>query len=149
VNVCATILAFANYPVDQGVALFLAPTRASTGTFRAQADTIYSNSLQNHSPNEAEYIESCTEAKLLATIADGKLAQYRMSYHLPPPTTDREFIILILTKDVTPPEGPRKMQVVTVPTEHPDAQPRKGFVRGKYASVEEVEELEGGGVEWR
>ena len=104
---------------------------------------------QNHSTNEAEYIESCTEAKLLGSPASGELASYRMSYHLPPPTTDREFAILILTKDVSPPEGPRKMQVVTVPTEHPDAPQRKGFVRGKYASVEEVEELEGGGVEWR
>ena len=72
-----------------------------------------------------------------------------MSYHLPPPTTDREFVILVLTADVSPPDGPRKMQVVTVPTEHQDAPARKGFVRGRYACVEEVEELEGGGLEWR
>lgn len=74
-----------------------------------------------------------------------------MSYHLPPPTSNREFAILILTKDVTPPGGGcRKFQVVTVPTEHPDAPVgRKGYVRGRYASVEEIEELEGGGVEWR
>lgn len=73
-----------------------------------------------------------------------------MSYHLPFPTTNREFVILIATKDVTTAGGPRKFQVVTVPTEHPDApEGRKGFVRGRYSSVEEVEELEGGGVKWR
>lgn len=104
---------------------------------------------QNHSKNEAEYIKECTEARLVQSIAPGEFEVYQMSYHLPAPTTNRDFVILILTVDISEDAGPKKFMVVTVPCEHPDAPPREGFVRGRYCSVEHVEEVEGDVVEWR
>ena len=47
------------------------------------------------------------------------------------------------------PQGQRKLLVVTVPCEHPDAPERKGFVRGRQVRVTEVEEVPEGGVGWR
>lgn len=70
------------------------------------------------------------------------------------PTTNRDFVELIYTIDTfqptipgTPP-SPRSFQVVSVPFEHPEAPVRKGWIRGKYVSVEEVVEEENE-VVWR
>lgn len=85
----------------------------------------------------------------VTTQADPSIAD-----HLPFPTTNRDFVILIYTIDTsqptipgTPP-SPRSFQVVSVPCEHPEAPVRKGWIRGKYVSVEEVVE-EGDEVVWR
>ena len=43
---------------------------------------------------------------------------------------------------------PRSFQVVSIPVNHPEAPIRKGFVRGRYVSVEEVVE-QSDEVVWR
>jgi hypothetical protein len=73
--------------------------------------------------------------------------------HLPFPTTNRDFVILIYTTETTPkattPDEvvPRSFQVVSIPFDHEDAPERKGWCRGKYVSVEQVIE-EGQEVVW-
>jgi hypothetical protein len=68
-------------------------------------------------------------------------------YHQPFPASDRDFTPLILTREA--PDS-TSFLVVSIPYDHPDAQPQKGFVRAKYASVEHVRVLPGNrGVEWR
>lgn len=75
------------------------------------------------------------------------------SDHLPFPTTNRDFVILIYTTETTPqpttPDEvvPRSFQVVSIPFDHEDAPERKGWCRGKYVSVEQVIE-EGQEVVW-
>lgn len=76
-----------------------------------------------------------------------KMQVYRLSAQFPGPTTPRDFVTLLLTspKALTPhKEGeliPRHFMIVSKPCNHPDTQPRDGFIRGQYESVEFIREI--------
>ncbi|KAK4331653.1 DUF3074 domain-containing protein [Rhodotorula toruloides] len=92
--------------------------------------------LRDHSVNEAKYIESCTEARKIKTTkpflpatATSPSSSSRLRFLLDPRTL-------------------RSFMVISLPVEHPA---EKGYVRGRYVSVEHVQKLdeaEGGGIEW-
>ncbi|KAM0756595.1 hypothetical protein T439DRAFT_321297 [Meredithblackwellia eburnea MCA 4105] len=109
--------------------------------------------LENHSLNEKKYIESCIGARNVQVLSPGVAEVWEMSYKTPFPTSNRSFLILILTLDLTAESStsPRKFQVISIPITHSDAPEdgQKGFVRGNYVAVEEVDELEDGSVRWR
>lgn len=102
---------------------------------------------------------SLLSARRLDVIAPNQLELWHVELSLGPLASPREFVFAQLTIDCSEPgvldtqpdfpQGQRRLRVVTVPCEHPDAPPRKGYVRGRWASVEEVEEVAEGGVGWR
>ncbi|BGP23440.1 START-like domain containing protein [Rhodotorula toruloides] len=111
--------------------------------------------LRDHSVNEAKYIEACTEARRIEVIKEGELEVWQTLYHQAFPASNRDFTFLLLTISLPPrpipPDTARQLRsfiVISIPVEHPA---EKGYVRGRYVSVEHVQELdeaEGGGIEW-
>lgn len=72
---------------------------------------------------------------------------YRLSAQFPGPTAARDFVTLLITSDKalrtdSPDRAPaRHYIVVSRPCDHPDTQPRNGFVRGFYESIEFIREV--------
>ncbi|GAA6009440.1 hypothetical protein JCM11491_003557 [Sporobolomyces phaffii] len=102
--------------------------------------------LENHSPNEREYIEDCKTADRIQVIRDGEMEVWRMLYHQPFPASNRSFSFLIVTCEVATTPSERSFIVVSIPVAHPDAAPEKGYVRGRYVSVENCRETPEGVV---
>lgn len=75
----------------------------------------------------------------------GDTAVWLLSAQFPGPTTPRDFVTLLLsgTKELGRGKGraPRQFMVVSKPCNHPDTQPRSGFIRGNYESVELIREV--------
>jgi hypothetical protein len=72
---------------------------------------------------------------------------YLLSAQFPGPTTPRDFVTMFLTSDqaLTDNTGdgevPRHFMVISKPCIHPDTEPREGFIRGQYESVEFIREI--------
>ncbi|KAK5072014.1 hypothetical protein LTS08_000887 [Lithohypha guttulata] len=73
---------------------------------------------------------------------------YRLSAQFPGPTAARDFVTLLVTSDHAlktdagkerPP--PRHYMIISRPCDHPKTQPRTGFVRGYYESIEFIREV--------
>lgn len=100
--------------------------------------------LKNHSPNEKEYIHAITSAIQISsdsgtssdTAGSSRLEVWSMKYHLPWPTTDREFVESIITHDVSETE----FLVISIATVHPV---QKDYVRATYTSIERVRKVKG------
>lgn len=81
----------------------------------------------------------------------GKVEVYRLSAQFPGPTTPRDFVTLLITSSKAmkhhgeahevPDLVPRHYMIISKPCDHPDTQPRDGFVRGQYESVEFIREI--------
>ncbi|GAA5979324.1 hypothetical protein JCM5350_006968 [Sporobolomyces pararoseus] len=96
--------------------------------------------LENHSVNERDYIEDCKTADKIQVIEEGE-----MEDHQPFPASNRSFSFLIFTSEL-PSTAERSFIVVSIPVAHPDAPPEKGYVRGRYVSVENCRETPEGVV---
>ncbi|KAI9632257.1 uncharacterized protein MKK02DRAFT_20263 [Dioszegia hungarica] len=107
------------------------------------------------SQHEQEYIEALKESDRLQVFQPKVAEVWRLAFKTPPPSTPRTFVILLLTKETKPdPRGERAFINISIPFHHPDCVPKEGKeksrVRGKYVSVERIQETEGGrSVEWR
>lgn len=81
------------------------------------------------------------------SASHARMQVYRLSAQFPGPTTPRDFVTLLLTspKALKPQrEGeliPRHYMIVSKPCDHPETQPRNGFIRGQYESVEFIREI--------
>lgn len=114
---------------------------------------------QNHTQNALRYTPSLLSACRLDSISPAQVELWHTESSLGPLATPRESVFLQLTIDCSEPgvldmqpdfsEGQRRLLVVRVPCEHPDAPERKGFVRARGVRVEVVEEVAEGGVSWR
>ncbi|OCT53761.1 Bet v1-like protein [Cladophialophora carrionii] len=77
----------------------------------------------------------------------GKLEVYRLSAQFPGPTTPRDFVTLLVTSSKAMKHHgeadlvPRHYMIVSKPCDHPETQPRPGFIRGQYESVEFIREV--------
>ncbi|RMD41300.1 hypothetical protein DV735_g3832, partial [Chaetothyriales sp. CBS 134920] len=78
----------------------------------------------------------------------GKLEVYRLSAQFPGPTTPRDFVTLLITSsnamkphDDTSKLMPRSYMIISKPCNHPETQPRSGYIRGQYESVEFIREV--------
>lgn len=84
----------------------------------------------------------------------GKVEVYHLTAQFPGPTSPRDFVTLLITSDtaldwtggtegnvVEPTSTPRSYMVISKPCDHPDTQPREGFIRGQYESVEFIREV--------
>lgn len=74
----------------------------------------------------------------------GKAEVWLLSAQFPGPTTPRDFVTLLLTSssdDSKKGKVPRQFMVVSKPCNHPDCQPRSGYIRGCYESVEIIREV--------
>ena len=82
-----------------------------------------------------------------STPSHGKVQVYRLSAQFPGPTTPRDFVTLLLTSSKAlkaQKEGelvPRHYMIVSKPCDHTETQPRTGFIRGQYESVEFIREI--------
>lgn len=81
----------------------------------------------------------------------GKMEVYRLSAQFPGPTTPRDFVTFLATSNKAikhhPEHGekpelmPRHYMIISKPCNHPETQPRDGFIRGQYESVEFIREI--------
>ncbi|EXJ57708.1 uncharacterized protein A1O5_12498 [Cladophialophora psammophila CBS 110553] len=81
----------------------------------------------------------------------GKIEVYRLSAQFPGPTTPRDFVTLLVTSSKAikhhgeshkaPDLAPRHYMIISKPCDHPGTQPRNGFIRGQYESVEFIREI--------
>jgi Protein of unknown function (DUF3074) len=81
----------------------------------------------------------------------GKVEVYRLSAQFPGPTTPRDFVTLLATSSKAlkyeggagrvPELGPRHYMIISKPCNHPETQPRDGFIRGQYESVEFIRDI--------
>ncbi|GAA5938546.1 SRPBCC family protein [Sporobolomyces koalae] len=92
--------------------------------------------FENHSLNEKEYIEDCQKAEQIQVIKQGEMEVWRMLYHQPFPASNRSFSFLIFTSEAPSASAEKSFIVVSIPVAHPEAPPEKGYVRGRYVSVE-------------
>ncbi|KAK4698915.1 hypothetical protein P7C70_g7355, partial [Phenoliferia sp. Uapishka_3] len=131
--------------------------RSSTHKVTGGWEAFRAGLMKDHSVHEQEYVEACTHARKVQVLEEGVAEVWQMSYKTPFPTSNRDFVFLLLTLDLTlplspsspPQSGPRRFQIISIPVVHPDAPVRKGYVRGRYVAVEDVEEAENGEVLWR
>ena len=80
----------------------------------------------------------------------GRVEVFQLSAQFPGPTTPRDFVTLLITSsnaikqnDISgrPDLTPRHYMIISKPCDHPETQPRDGFVRGNYESVEFIREV--------
>lgn len=76
----------------------------------------------------------------------GKAEVWLLSAQFPGPTTPRDFLTLLLSRASGgggdgEGKSPRQFMVVSRPCDHPECQPRNGFIRGNYESVEVIREV--------
>lgn len=145
------------------------PTSQSKITY----ETYRQGLLLAHQLNEPKYIPTLTYTRLLETIKEGEAEVWLNSYKLPTPAAKRDFVQLILLRELPdhpkpfseehlqatlrrdPPGeavqgGKRGFLVIQMPVLHDDAPKTQGYVRGEYASIEAVyESEEPDTVEWR
>ncbi|GAA5834069.1 hypothetical protein JCM11251_003610 [Rhodosporidiobolus azoricus] len=108
--------------------------------------------LRDHTPNEKAYIEACIEADEVKILKKGELEVWRTRYNNSP-ASPRQFTFLLLTLSLPVPPPPaaqlRSFTVVSIPVlEGTDEKHDGKYVKGKYVSVEHVQETEEGGVVW-
>jgi Protein of unknown function (DUF3074) len=80
----------------------------------------------------------------------GRVEVFQLSAQFPGPTTPRDFVTLLITSSNAmmysddrgrPDLSPRHYMIISKPCDHPETQPRDGFVRGNYESVEFIREV--------
>lgn len=79
----------------------------------------------------------------------GTVEVYRLSAQFPGPTAARDFVTMLVTSEnalQTTSKGkadsaPRHYMIISKPCDHPKTQPRSGFVRGFYESIEFIREV--------
>ncbi len=94
----------------------------------------------NHPENEAKYIPSIIDVHHMFNVGP-KISAYKNTYKMPWPLTKRQMLELVITASPTP----KSFYVVSLPL---SGQQDDRCVRGMYVSVEYVEEMEDGKVEW-
>lgn len=87
-----------------------------------------------------------TRVEDITTPNQAKLEVYQLSAQFPGPTTPRDFVTLLLTSSKALKAHkdelvPRHYMIVSKPCNHPQTQPRDGFIRGQYESVEFIREI--------
>ncbi|KAL2255287.1 hypothetical protein VTK26DRAFT_3682 [Humicola hyalothermophila] len=80
-------------------------------------------------------------------VEGGEMRVYQASVKFPSPTTDRDFVTVIMIPNTkqnskgAKGRQPRQFMMVSRPCDHPDCPPRSGFIRGTYESVELIREV--------
>ncbi|KAG8896726.1 ATP-dependent rRNA helicase spb4 [Tulasnella sp. 403] len=105
----------------------------------------------NHTENEALYVPEITKATMLMAVEPGVMEVWSVHYELSAPFSPRTFTVLVVThlEAVTPRQG----WIISIPFDCRDDEALMALeergVRGKYAAVERLRELEDGQIEWR
>lgn len=82
----------------------------------------------------------------------GTVEVFRLSAQFPGPVAPRDFVTMLTTSERamqvdksklkgSADGGPRHYMIISKPCDHPETQPRNGFVRGNYESVEFIREV--------
>ncbi|KAG8980644.1 hypothetical protein FRB94_010045 [Tulasnella sp. JGI-2019a] len=106
---------------------------------------------ENHYNNQAEYTPAITNATLVNAIEPGVMEVWSIHFELSAPFSPRTFTVLVIThlETVTPRQG----WIISVPFDTSGdeamlAMEERG-IRGKYAAIQRIKELEDGHVELR
>ncbi|KAI0647321.1 hypothetical protein C8Q79DRAFT_620280 [Trametes meyenii] len=116
----------------------------------ATFDEFWSRLGENKAENEKEYIPEIKKVTLVKQISPTQ-SVWTLYYTFPPPVSPRVFTVVQTTW--LSPDAPRTGIIVSIPVDLSDnteyaAKEEKG-VKGRYVSVERLQELESGQVEWR
>ncbi|KAI0372923.1 hypothetical protein BV20DRAFT_963358 [Pilatotrama ljubarskyi] len=116
----------------------------------ATFDEFWSKLGENKAENEMQYMPEIKKVTLIKRISPTQ-SVWSLFYHFPPPVSPRVFTVVQTTWLST--ESPRTGIIVSLPVDLSDnadlAKMEEKGVKGRYASVERIQELENGKVEWR
>jgi len=120
----------------------------------ATFDELWQGLGVNHSLNEKEYIPDLASVVLITTIEPGISEVWSLHYNLGVFVSNRTFTEVVVTHlEEASPGMPKTGWVISIPF---DTSEKEEFqilepkgVRGKYASVERLLQLDDGRVEWR
>ncbi|ROV98196.1 hypothetical protein VSDG_04438 [Cytospora chrysosperma] len=118
--------------------------------FRLGLEREFGETLRNKARGPVRGIGA--ERRAEHRVCDGGVGAadvWLLSAQFPGPTTPRDFLTLLLTgasgcdegEGEGKEKGPRQFMVVSRPCDHPECQPRPGFIRGTYESVEIIREV--------
>ena len=122
--------------------------------FKAAFEKEFSTSLAvQGAPGEGNIrgIGAETRVEQIDVPNRGRMEVYRLSAQFPGPTTPRDFVTFLATSSKAlkhhSEQGqaheltPRHYMIISKPCNHPETQPRNGFIRGQYESVEFIREI--------
>ncbi|OSD08592.1 hypothetical protein PYCCODRAFT_36469 [Trametes coccinea BRFM310] len=116
----------------------------------ATFDEFWSKLGENKAENEMQYIPEIKKVTLIKQISPTQ-SVWSLYYHFPPPVSPRVFTVVQTTWLST--ESPRTGIIVSIPVDVSDnaeyAKMEEKGVKGRYVSVERLQELADGKVEWR
>ncbi|KAG8940779.1 hypothetical protein FRC04_005048 [Tulasnella sp. 424] len=123
------------------------------GTFTDFWNVLGSNHAENelHGPAMARYIPELSKATMMQAIEPGVMEVWSLHYALSSPFSPRTFTVLMVTHLEA--VSPRQGWIISIPF---DPRSDEGLlsleergIRGRFAAVERLRELEDGTVEWR
>ncbi|RDX56474.1 hypothetical protein OH76DRAFT_1451588 [Lentinus brumalis] len=115
----------------------------------ATFDEFWSKLGLNKAENEMQYIPDIKKVKLIKRISPTQ-SVWTLYYHFAPPVSPRVFTVVQTTwlSDTTPRTG----MIVSIPVDVTEdaeyAKLEEKGVKGRYVSVERIQELDNGKVEW-
>ncbi|KAH9843203.1 uncharacterized protein C8Q71DRAFT_698534 [Rhodofomes roseus] len=116
----------------------------------ATFDEFWSKLGEDKANNEMQYVSEIKKVTLIKEISPTQ-SIWSLYYTFPPPVSPRVFTVL-QTKHLVA-ESPKKGLIVSIPVELSEdaelAKLEEKGVKGRYVSVELLEELDNGKVEWR
>ncbi|KAI0672961.1 hypothetical protein C8Q78DRAFT_990315 [Trametes maxima] len=116
----------------------------------ATFDEFWSRLGENKAENEKEYIPEIKKVTLVKQISPTQ-SVWTLYYTFPPPVSPRVFTVVQTTW--LSPDAPKTGIIVSIPVDLSDnaeyATKEEKGVKGRYVSVERLQELESGKVEWR
>jgi len=116
----------------------------------ATFDEFWSKLGVDHAENEMKFVPDIKKVKLIKQISPTQ-AVWSLYYTFPPPVSPRVFTAVQTTW--LDPNSPKTGLIVSIPVELSDepelAKLEEKGVKGRYVSVERLQELENGNVEWR
>jgi len=131
---------FARHSVHEGIGF---------SKFKKSLQMEFEKSLAEQGPPGAGNVRGIGGEERVEQIKTGlgTVEVYRLSAQFPGPTAARDFVTLLVTSDKAMNSdkqdalGARHYLVVSRPCDHPKTQPRSGFVRGFYESIEFIREV--------
>ncbi|RPD66414.1 hypothetical protein L226DRAFT_542957 [Lentinus tigrinus ALCF2SS1-7] len=116
----------------------------------ATFDEFWSKLGVNKAENELQFIPDIKKVKLIKRISPTQ-SVWTLYYHFPPPVSPRVFTVVQTTwlSEATPRTGIIVSIPVDVTEDAEYAKLEEKGVKGRYVSVERLQELDDGKVEWR
>ena len=100
--------------------------------------------FSDHTEQESKYIKGIKDFDLVEYL-NPNAQVYRILYSMPLGISDRDFTPVIVTHEEP---SSKSFYVISIAIDHPNSPPSANVVRGLYTSIERVQEVDDGKVEW-